>query len=140
MKKYIILCLLAIAVISVTSVCSADADNPVVQGLNSTSDLNQGLDDAKISNKTVLLIFDQENCYYCDLLKEDVLSDSEVQNILNENYIVVIVDVNEEYSLAADHQVVGTPTSIFFDSNGKEIGRIDGYVSCDEFLDELKEI
>lgn len=140
MKKYVILFLLAIAVISVSSVCSVDVDNQVVAGLNSTSDLNQGLDDAKVSNKTVILIFDQESCYYCDLLKKDVLSDSEVQKILNENYTVVIVDVNEEYSLAADHRVVGTPTSIFLDSNGQEIGRIDGYVSSDEFLDELKEI
>lgn len=140
MKKYVILCLLAIAVISVSSVCSVDVDNQVVAGLNSTSDLNQGLDDAKLNNKTVLLIFDQESCYYCDLLKKDVLSDSEVQKILNENYTVVIVDVNEEYSLAADHRVVGTPTSIFLDSNGQEIGRIDGYVSSEEFVNELKEI
>ena len=108
--------------------------------MNSTSYFNQSLDDAKLNNKTVLLIFDQESCYYCDLLKKDVLSDSEVQNILNENYTVVIVDVNEEYSLAAEHRVVGTPTSIFLDSNGQEIGRIDGYVSSDELLDKLKEI
>ena len=140
MKKYVILCLLAIAVISVSSVCSVDVDNQVVAGLNSTSDFNQSLDDAKLNNKTVLLIFDQESCYYCDLLKKDVLSDSEVQNILNENYTVVIVDVNEEYSLAAEHRVVGTPTSIFLDSNGQEIGRIDGYVSSEEFVNELKEI
>lgn len=140
MKKYVILCLLVIAAISVSSVCGVDVDNQVVAGLNSTSDLNQGLDDAKVSNKTVLLIFDQESCHYCDQLKKDVLSDSEVQKILNENYTVVIVDVNKEYSLAADHQVVGTPTSIFLDSNGQEIGRIDGYVSSDELLDKLKEI
>ena len=140
MKKYIILSLLVlIAVISISSVSSADS-NQIVDGLNSTFDINQGLEDAQTNNKSVFLIFDQDSCYYCDLLKQDVLSDSDVQKQLNENYNVVFVDINEQYDIAADFQVMGTPTCIVIDSNGKEIARIDGYMSDDEFLDELREI
>jgi len=141
MKKYIILCLLVlIAAVSISSVCSIDVNNQIVDGLNSTSDISQGLDDAQINNKSLFLIFDQESCYYCDLLKEDVLSDSDVQKQLNENYNVVFVDINEEYDLSANYHVMGTPTCVVIDSNGHEIARIDGYMSSDEFLDELKEI
>ena len=132
--------MLLIAAVSISSVCGIDIDNPIVDGLNSTSDLNQGFEHSKINHNSVMLIFDQEGCYYCDLLKSDVLSDKDVQDYLNENYNVVFVDVNEQYDIAAELHVMGTPTCVILDSNGHEIGRIDGYMSSDEFLDELREI
>lgn len=140
MKKYIILFLIAIAVISVSAVSGADFDGQIVDGLNSTSDIAQGLDDAKINNNSIMLIFGQDSCYYCDLLKEEVLSDEEVQKELNGNFNVVFVDVNEHYDIAAEFEVMGTPTCVIIDTNGHELGRIDGYVSSDEFLDYVREI
>ena len=108
--------------------------------MNSTLDIEQAFNDSQINNKSVLLIFDQDTCYYCDLFKQDVLSDEDVQSQLNENFIVVFVDINEQYTVAEQLQVMGTPTSVILDSNGQEIARIDGYVSSDDFLDAIKEI
>ncbi len=140
-RKYLLILTLALlCVVSISAVSSAEFNDEVVTGLNSTSDINQGLDAAHSLNKSVLLIFDQDSCYYCDLLKEDVLSNRDVQDILNENYIVVFVDINEQYDLAADFQVMGTPTCVILDSDGNNVSRIDGYVSGDEFLDAVKEI
>ena len=140
-RNYIlILALVFVAFISISAVSSADFNDEMVAGLNSTSDLNMGLSEAQSLNKSVLLIFDQNSCYYCDLLKEDTLSDKDVQDMLNENYVVVFVDVNEQYNLAADFQVMGTPTCVILDSDGNNVSRIDGYVSGDEFLDAVKEI
>ena len=132
--------MLLIGLLAVSSVASYDFNNQIVDGLNSTSDYAQALDDAKINNKTVLLIFDQDSCYYCDLLKQDTLSDLEVQEILNNDYIVANVDINREASLAAEYQVFGTPTMVFLDGDANQIYRIEGYVPADEFLDDLKEI
>lgn len=122
------------------SAISGSQTNQIVDGLNSTSNLTQALDDADAQNKTVLLLFDQESCYYCDLLKSDVLSNVNVQKELNDNFIVVDVDVNKDSQLAEKYKVVGTPMSVFLDSNSKEINRIEGYVSAEEFLATLKEI
>jgi len=140
-KRHLIVCLiLFIAIISISSVTGIDYNDQVVDGLNSTLDIEQAFNDSQINNKSVLLIFDQDTCYYCDLFKQDVLSDEDVQSQLNENFIVVFVDINEQYTVAEQLQVMGTPTSAILDSNGQEIARIDGYVSSDDFLDAIKEI
>jgi thiol:disulfide interchange protein DsbD len=112
--------------------------NFAAESLNNTTDLNKALDDAKSQNKNVMLIFDQEGCYYCDLLKKDPLSNSDLISKLNGGYVTVIVDVNQQPQLAAEYQVFGTPVIVFMNPSQKEIGRIEGYVGADEFLDYIK--
>ena len=72
------------------------------------------------------------------MFKEDVLSNSEVISELNEDYITVIIDVNQQPQLASKYKVYGTPTIVFIDANENQIDRIEGYVDADEFLDILK--
>ena len=140
-KKIIIIILLILAGTFILYVLSDNTSNEqITDGLNTTTNFKQALNDAKTQNKKVLLIFDKNNCYYCDLLKEDTLSDLEVQKILNKYYIVVVIDVNKESKLAAEYKIYGTPNLIFLDKNNKEIHRINGYVPANEFLDTLKEI
>lgn len=138
-KLLMLLLLIIIASFSIQATFSLDTQE-LVNGINSTSDLTQALEEAGNTNKSVLLIFDQASCYYCDLLKSNTLSDANVQKEINSNYIVVDVDVNKESSLAAKYQVVGTPMIIILDSNGNQQGKIEGYVDANEFLAELKEI
>ena len=138
-KFLMLLLLIIIASFSIQATFSLDTQE-LVNGINSTSDLTQALEEAGNTNKSVLLIFDQASCYYCDLLKSNTLSDANVQKEINSNYIVVDVDVNKESSLAAKYQVVGTPMIIILDSNGNQQGKIEGYVDANEFLAELKEI
>ena len=69
MKVYKLLMLsvvILLALVSVSAVCSSDSNGQIVNGLNSVSDVNQALNDAQHSNKSVLLIFDQDSCYYCE--------------------------------------------------------------------------
>ncbi len=106
--------------------------------LENTTDLTKAISDAQSQNKSILLIFDQDGCYYCDLLKQNTLSNKDLVSKLNEGYITVIVDINKEPQLAAKYQVFGTPTMIFLDSNQKQIGKIDGYVEANEFLYYIK--
>lgn len=136
--SFLIMLILAVAVCT-SAVFSAEYVE-IADGLNATSDLTQALDNASLNNKTVMLVFDQDSCYYCDLLKSDVLSDEDVQKEIDENYIVAVSDVNQDPQLAGQFRVVGTPTIVFLDSNASEIDRIDGYLPADEFLDFIKEI
>ena len=132
MKK-IILVLLVLSVLAV-GISAGFAADP----LNNTTDLNKAFDDAKSQNKNILLIFDQDNCYYCDLLKENTLSNSDLVSKLNEGYITVILDINKQPQLAAKYQVFGTPTMIFLNPDQTQIGKIEGYVDAGEFLDYIK--
>lgn len=141
MKKYIIpIIILALIALACASIVSSAESNQIVDGLNYTSDLNQAFDDAKTQNRTVMILFDQDSCYYCDLLKSDVLSDEDVQKELNEKFIIYVCDINRDPQLAADFQVFGTPTVVFLDGDANVVQKIEGYVSNDEFQDVLAEI
>ena len=59
---------------------------------------------------------------------------------MNEGYITVIIDINEQPKVASKYKVFGTPTAIFLDSNQKQMGKIEGYVDANEFLNALKGI
>lgn len=132
MKKILyVLFVIAILTCSVSVSFATDA-------INNTTDLNQAVSQAQKDNKTIMLVFDQDGCYYCDLLKKDVLSNNDVISKLNEGFITVVVDINSQPQLAAKYHVVGTPTMIFLDSNQKEINKIEGYVDAGEFLNTIK--
>lgn len=139
LKIYFVAFLILVSAVSTSAVFSEDTFQ-IAEGLNATSNITQALDNATLENKTVMLVFDQDSCYYCDLFKNEVLNDENVQKELNEKYIVAVSDVNQDPQLAGQLRVVGTPTIVFLDSNASEIDRIDGYLPADEFLDVIKEI
>ena len=134
MKKIIIiLVVLAILTIGLSANFAANT-------LNNTTDLNVAISDAQSQNKSIVMIFDQDNCVYCDMLKKDVLSNAQVIDELNNKSVVVIVNINEHPELATKYKAYGTPTTVILDSNQHEIGRIEGYVEADEFLKTLQGI
>lgn len=139
MKKYAIFLIVLIAAVSISAVSSIDA-NQIVDGLNSTSNMTQALDECKVQNKTLCIYFEQDSCYYCDLFKSDVLSNKDVQKELNDRFVFTNIDINKNPQLADKFKVVGTPTVVFLDSNSTEIQRVDGYVPGDEFMKTLREI
>lgn len=132
-KVFIVLIVLAILTCGMSSSFAGDH-------VNNTTDLNKAIEQAQAENKSIMLLFDQNGCYYCDELKEKTLSNPDVISKLNEGYITVIVDINEQPRLASKYNVFGTPTAIFLDSNQKQIGKIEGYVDDNEFLNTLKGI
>ncbi|MBO7211602.1 MAG: thioredoxin fold domain-containing protein [Methanobrevibacter sp.] len=125
-------------------IVSASADNAYddkyIDGLNVSFDLEQSLEDAKLENKTVMVIFDQKSCVYCEILKENTLTDPKVQEIINEKYIPTIVDVNKNPMIASNYNVYGTPTVVFVSGDEDFVYQIDGYLDAEEFLDELNQI
>ncbi|WP_407463240.1 thioredoxin family protein [Methanobrevibacter sp.] len=126
-------------IVSVSADDDAD-DDKYIDGLNVSFDLEQSLKDAKLENKTVMVIFDQKSCVYCDILKENTLTDPKVQDAINEKYIPTIVDVNKNPMIASNYNVYGTPTVVFVTGDEDFVYQIDGYLDAEEFLDELNQI
>ena len=140
MKKYVLIVFAVMLLALASAVYSIDFDNSQVQGLNITRDVDGALNMAKSENKTVMMVFDKDGCVYCDMFKKDVLSNPDVQNVLNGNCVVAFVDIYKHPDIANKYKVFGTPSTQFLDSNGKEIIKVEGYVGADEFLNTLKEI
>ena len=140
MKRYVLISAVIMFIALTSAVYSVDFENNTISGLNITTDVDGAFDISQNENKTLAIIFDQDSCVYCEMLKDDVLSNPEVQKQLNENFVVVLVDINKNPEIAAKYDVYGTPTVQFVDSNGQEINKIEGFVDSNEFLQTLKEI
>lgn len=140
MKRYVFILMAIMLLALAPAVYSADFENSTIPGINMTTDIDLAMNAAQSENKSVAIFFDQDSCVYCDMLKSNVLSNLDVQKQLNENYVILFVDVNENPKFADKYRVYGTPVIKFIEPSGKVIHEIQGYVEADEFLKELKEI
>ena len=126
--------------ISSSLLVAGDSEEIKIDGLKTSPDLDHALSLAKSKKKPILVVFQQEDCEWCELLVDKVLSNQEVQKELNKRFIVTFVDMNENYKLADEYKILGTPTEVFLDYEGNEIDRIQGYEREDKFMNKLKEI
>ena len=100
-------------------------------------------DDFKLSSrdgKPTLVFVHASWCSYCHKLKDEVFTDSRVKDKMTE-YRLVSVDgddksVGSKYFKSIKGR--GFPTTIFYDSLGREIDRLVGYLSVNNFLDLLE--
>ena len=111
-----------------------------IEGLYFCNDLKHAFEDAKAHHRNVMIVFDGAACIYCEYLKEDTLTDSAVQKEINDNYIILITETSESPELSSQLSVYGTPTTVIFDENANELGRIEEYETPEEYLAHLKEI
>lgn len=140
MKRYVLITSVILILTLTLAVSAVNFEDETIKGLNITTDVDGALSEAQIQNKSIALIFDQDSCVYCEMFKDDVLNNAEIQKELNEKCIVVLVDINRNPDIAVKYDVYGTPTVQFLDSNGDEITKIEGYVDSNEFSKALKEI
>ena len=111
-----------------------------IEGLYFCNDLKHAFEDAKAHHRNVMIVFDGAACIYCEYLKEDTLTDSAVQKEINDNYIILITETSESPELSSQLSVYGTPTTVIFDENANELGRLEEYEPPEEYLAHLKEI
>lgn len=80
---------------------------------------------AKEQDKLIFMDFYADWCLPCRIMDDEVFSDPEIQEYLNEHYISVKVeaDKGEGYMLATRYLVEGYPTLLFLDNEGKELTR-----------------
>ena len=126
--------------ISSSLLVAGDSEEIKIDGLKTSPDLDHALSLAKSKKKPILVVFQQEDCEWCELLVDKVLSNPEVQKELNKRFIVTFVDMNQNYKIADEYKILGTPTEVFLDYEGNEIDRIQGYEREDKFMTKLKEI
>lgn len=140
MKKYVIIIFAIALIVFASGVSAVDFDEAKIKGLNITSDVDGAFNLSKNENKTLAIIFEKDDCVYCDKFKSETLSNPDVQKILGEKCVILVVDTNKRPGIANKYKVFGTPTTVFLDSGGNQTARVEGYVPADEFLTALKEI
>ena len=101
------------------------------------NDLNQAMEEAKKSNKTIFIDFYADWCSYCGEMDEEAFTDPQVVEKLTQNYVLLKVDVDKNPGLSSKYKAYSLPTMVIVDSSGNEIKRIIGYQTPEQLLSQI---
>lgn len=98
---------------------------------------------ALMEKKPVMLDFSAEWCLPCKELNIYTFSDERVV-ALADSFEPLVVDLtridDEKLAVKKKFDVLGVPTIILFNADGKEVDRFTGFIPAEEFLERLKKI
>lgn len=100
--------------------------------------LNDGLTISKEENKPVFVYFWAVWCQYCEKFETQTLTDPRVKKMLDEDFVLVAIDLDEDRVVPARYGVSYPPHELFVDENEEVIDRVGGYVDADTFYDVLQ--
>lgn len=117
-----------------------------------TDNYDKALAQAKTENKKVLLNFTGSDwCPWCVKMDKDVLTQAKFKDYAKQNYVLVEVDFpqtkklpkhvqEQNEKLKGQFDIGGFPTFILLDSDGKQVGKVTGYVEGgpDAFISQLE--
>ena len=89
---------------------------------------------AKNDKKVVMVDFYTDWCGYCKKLDAETFTDKKVEQFLKDKTIAIKVNAEQDKKLATKYKVTGYPCLVFVNGEGKEVGRIPGYMPANSFL------
>jgi thiol:disulfide interchange protein len=102
-------------------------------------DFPAALKRAGSEGKPVLITFYADWCVWCKRLESTTLRDAKVMTMLRDKVVPLSLDVdNEGRELSNEYRVDGLPTVLVLDAEGREIGRIPGYMPPSGFLEQIE--
>jgi thiol:disulfide interchange protein len=104
-------------------------------------DFSTAIKRAQSEGKPVLVNFYADWCVWCKRLESTTLRDSKVATLLSDRVVPVNLNVDGNgRELSNKYRVDGLPTVLVLDANGREIGRIPGYMPPTGFLEKVEGI
>ncbi len=95
------------------------------------------LESALANGKPTIVDFGASTCVPCKMMKPII---KELQNEYRGRVNILLIEIYDYRKLAAQYGVRAIPTQIFFDSEGKEIWRHEGFLSKEEIVKQLNEL
>jgi thioredoxin-related protein len=87
--------------------------------------------------KLELVVLSTKGCFYCEKLKQESISDPQVQAQLDRKFDVKFVDASVDGSLAQEHHVQIYPATLVLDEKGELMDRIDGFIEAPQLAARL---
>lgn len=96
--------------------------------------------EAESSGKPILLKFTADWCVYCKKMEKEILSQPEVIQYVEERFVPVLVDADENKALLKKLEVTTLPTIVVITPDLKRVERLKGYQTADNLRQFLNEI
>jgi uncharacterized protein YyaL (SSP411 family) len=101
-------------------------------------DYQDAISESKESGKPIFVMISREKCHYCYFMKSQVFTDPKVSAFLNENFVPVELDLEND-PLPDYLKPYGTPTFYIVADGGKRMSRpIVGAAKADAFVERIK--
>jgi thioredoxin-related protein len=128
----------AVAILIFTGAAAADTRPAADFFHQSLGDFSEELQVARDEGKkAILIMFEMDECPFCDRMKKTVLNQPEVQDFYRKNFQIYMVDIEGDVQITdfsgnvvtekdfafKQYRVRATPVFLFFDLDGKPIKR-----------------
>lgn len=124
---------LGLLISSVSTTFAADLQGPVQWQLSPRT----ALQTAKEQQRPILMYFTADYCGYCKKLDRNTWSNPAVADKLNSEFVPLQLDGDKFGELAEMLSVRGYPTMVVISPEGKELGRISGYIDATQMQKRL---
>lgn len=143
--------ILAIAVGLLTGACgreTSDVDSPAgpalavahSDGISWETDWDAAFERARSDDRVVLVDVYADWCVWCRRLDSTTYRDQRVVSFVTAEMVPIKVNADRQGSRVDDLGVSGLPTILVLSSDGRELGRIPGYLPAADFMDAIREI
>jgi len=117
--------------------CGPGTDEIAGNGIDWITDYRAGIDQARESNKAVMLFFTADWCPPCAELKKHVFSDATVI-AASVPLVNLYIDVDENRDTMREYGVRGIPAIFFLKPSGDILSRLDGPRSIKNFVKHMQ--
>lgn len=94
------------------------ASSLFASGINFQKDLETAKQKAVMENKKLMIMYSAVGCPECNYMKKKVFKNEEIISFTNENYVSVIMDI-QEHKAALPYKFIGIPT--FYITDAKDM-------------------
>ncbi len=94
------------------------------------------LEKARSEKKILLVHFYADWCRPCRAFGKETFAAGNVAQFLREKTIAIKINTDDNGKLAREHQVEEIPCIVFLDGQSREVGRLVGFRTPEQFLQE----
>ncbi len=116
---------------------------PTAQAEEGVQWLKSAVQAAEIARETgrpILIYVRSENCMYCDKMQQEVWQDPAAIDIIHREFVPLKLTREENQEAIEAMKVKGYPATLFFSANRTYVGRLDGYVTSQRFIEALASV
>ena len=104
------------------------------------SDLKKAHQESVKLNRPMMIVFGADWCAYCRKMEQTTLTDPSLVQSINQDYIPVHLDFDDERKVAEILEVDRLPCTIFLSPRADLLGRMVGFVGRRQYRDVVRKV